>query len=186
MRNNRKTWSLFGALVVSALAGCSAAVDAGSTTQPQSQPEAIDTAAQPVQGAPSPEGFMQRFDKDGNGTVELSELPERLRTKLAQADTNGDGKLSAEELQAHRGACKGEHGKEGHHDKSTMGDGRPSDPERRAHMFARLDKNGDGALTADEVGNERFWSHLVQSDANGDGSVTKEELEQARAARGSR
>jgi hypothetical protein len=62
----------------------------------------------------------------------------------------------------------------------------PSSAEHRARIFTRLDKNGDGALTADEVGNERFWSHLVRSDANRDGSVTKEELEQAHAARGSR
>ncbi len=179
-------WSLLSALMVSAVAGCSAAVDAGPTSQSQSQPQEVDTAAQPVEGHPRSEEFMQRFDKDGNGTVELSELPDRLRTKLADADTNGDGKLTAEELQAHRGACKGDHRKLGHSDKGKTGDGGPSSAEHRTRIFTRMDKNGDGALTADEVGNERFWSHLVRSDANGDGTVTKEELEQAHAARGSR
>jgi hypothetical protein len=176
-------WSLSSAFLMSAALGCSAAVDAGQTSQSQSQPQEVGSAAQPLEAHPRAEGFMQRFDKDGNGTVELSELPDRLRTKLADADADKDGKLTAEELQAHHAACKGDHGKFGHHDKGAMG---PSSAEHRARIFTRLDKNGDGALTADEVGNERFWSHLVRSDANRDGSVTKEELEQAHAARGSR
>jgi Ca2+-binding EF-hand superfamily protein len=44
--------------------------------------------------------------------------------------------------------------------------------------FQKADKNGDGFLTADEVG-ERRWAHIVVADANGDGKISQAELEQA-------
>lgn len=44
---------------------------------------------------------LLRFDANGNGLVELGELPERLQHRVAEADTNRDGVLSPEELRAH-------------------------------------------------------------------------------------
>ena len=44
-----------------------------------------------------------------------------------------------------------------------------------------MDKNSDGALTADEVGTER-WEHLKVADADNSGSVTAPEIEQAFAS----
>jgi hypothetical protein len=46
-------------------------------------------------------------------------------------------------------------------------------------FFKRADKNGDGALTKDEVGEKR-WERIKLADANNDGKVTQEELRQAR------
>ena len=63
------------------------------------------------------------------------------------------------------------------HDKANRDD-------RRAEIFAELDANGDGTLTADEfaAGTDRF----ARADANGDGLLTVEEIEasgQDRAAK---
>ena len=47
-------------------------------------------------------GFVQRFDRNGNGSIEVSELPPRMAEHLGAADTNRDGTLSADELRIHR------------------------------------------------------------------------------------
>ena len=43
--------------------------------------------------------------------------------------------------------------------------------------FESKDKNNDGFLTKDEVGDH--WDHLKVADANKDGKISKAELEQA-------
>lgn len=108
-----------------------------------------------------PAQLIERFDKNGDGVLALSELPELMRKRLAEADTNGDGKLSEEELRVRLDAIKGKRG------------------EYRAR-FEKLDKNGDGVLTRDEVGDR--WEWIAKADADKDGKVTKEELQHARAA----
>ena len=56
-------------------------------------------------------------------------------------------------------------------------------PEERAQhaaeRFQRADKNNDGFLTADEVGDKR-WERIKVADANSDGKVSKAEIDQAR------
>jgi len=51
------------------------------------------------------------------------------------------------------------------------------DPGKR---FEAADKNKDGFLTKDEVG-ERRWARISVADANKDGKVSKAELDKARA-----
>jgi hypothetical protein len=67
------------------------------------------------------------------------------------------------------------HGREGCEGKS---------PEERAQhaaeRFQRADKNNDGFLTRDEVGDKR-WERIKVADANNDGKVSKAELDQARS-----
>ncbi len=41
---------------------------------------------------------IMQFDKDGDGVVSLSDLPERLAERLARADTDGNGSLTKDEL----------------------------------------------------------------------------------------
>ncbi len=104
-------------------------------------------------GPPSPEKLIGRFDANKNGTLEASEVPDRMKEHFAEIDTNKDGSLSKEELVARF---------------QGMAD----------HHFAEKDKNGDGMLDAIEVGPER-WQHLSAADTNGDGKVSKEELRAA-------
>lgn len=44
--------------------------------------------------------MMERLDANGDGKLQLSELPERMRERMAQADVNHDGVLSDEEMEA--------------------------------------------------------------------------------------
>jgi hypothetical protein len=50
--------------------------------------------------------------------------------------------------------------------------------QRAAERFQKADKNNDGFLTADEVGEKR-WEHIKVADANNDNKVSKAEMEQA-------
>jgi Ca2+-binding EF-hand superfamily protein len=101
-------------------------------------------------GPPSPEKLFEHLDRNGNGTIELAELPEHKREWLATADANDDGTITREEVLAHAEA-KGQ------------------------ELFAKIDANGDGFLTADEVPGRR-WERLVKADANGDAKLTADEL----------
>jgi Ca2+-binding EF-hand superfamily protein len=51
---------------------------------------------------------------------------------------------------------------------------RPNVADRR---FSRLDDNGDGAISADEV-NEAIWNRISPADGDSSQSVTQEELQQ--------
>ncbi|KYF70195.1 EF-hand domain-containing protein [Sorangium cellulosum] len=110
-----------------------------------------------------PARMIKRFDKNGDGKLAVSELPEKAQKRLATADTNKDGALSAEELKAHAEQ----------HKKSREG--------KQKERFAQKDKNRDGFLTKDEVGEER-WERLKAADANRDNRLTADELRAARRA----
>ena len=128
--------------------------------------------------------LFERFDKDHDGKIALKDLPDRLRERLARADTNNDGQLTRDELTKMWQASAAEMKKK----VDTNGDGVISDEERakaRAAFwdkrFSELDKNKDGALTADEVP-ARMWDHIKIADANGDNKVTRAEIDAALAA----
>ena len=70
-----------------------------------------------------------------------------------------------------RPQCSGEHGKN-----QSEGDR----AQHAADRFKKADKNGDGFLTQDEVGEKR-WAHIQVADANKDGKISMAELAQARA-----
>ena len=55
------------------------------------------------------------------------------------------------------------------------GKGRRGKGRKGGKLFAKFDKNKDGALTQDEVP-ERAWTRIVKADADGNGSVTRAEL----------
>ncbi len=51
-------------------------------------------------GRPTPEDFIKRFDKDGNGTVSRGELPEKMQQKFDKIDQNSDGAIDVNEVKA--------------------------------------------------------------------------------------
>ena len=135
-------------------------------------------------GPPDIAELVKRFDKNGDGQLQVSELPEHMQKFMGKADTNGDGIITADELKAGEDKMRAEHLAK----MDTDHDGKVSPEERRAafqkfadERFAKMDKNSDGALSKDEVGDKR-WERLSVADADKNGSVTKDEIKAAVAA----
>ncbi len=148
-------------LTLGALAGLSLAACAETPTD---QPAA--SAQAPIaQEAPPPERhehrgpgwLLEKFDANHDSKLELAELPEHKREKMAAADENKDGVLSAEELEKHRPMMHGRHHK---------------DP---AAMIEHLDANHNGTLEVSELP-EHKREKLSAADANKDGALSPDEL----------
>ena len=71
---------------------------------------------------------------------------------------------------------------EGRPEHRCAGEHSAKTPEERAQhaaaRFQKADKNNDGFLTKDEVGDQR-WERIKVADTNNDGKVSKAEMEQA-------
>lgn len=91
-----------------------------------------------------------KVDQNRDGVITQNEVPAKRWERLKQADANKDGKITRDELTAFFKTKSPAH-------------------------FKTADKNGDGALSQNEVPAKR-WEHLKQADANKDGKVTKDEL----------
>jgi hypothetical protein len=156
---------------------------AGSVADNSARPEG-DHHRPGRRGPPDPAELVKRFDKNADGKLEVSELPEHMQKFMAKADTNGDGVITVEELKAGEEKMRAEHLAK----VDTDHDGKVSPEERKAafekfaeRRFAKMDKNNDGALSKDEVGDKR-WERLSVADADKNGSVTRDEIKTAVAA----
>ncbi len=45
--------------------------------------------------------MLERFDKNKDGKLTKSELPEFIWDRLSKADANGDGEITKDEIEAH-------------------------------------------------------------------------------------
>lgn len=149
------------------------------------------------------QAFLERFDSNKDGKLQVAELPERMRAHLADADNDKDGVLSSGELAAAHQKRQDSHFARLDGD----GDGKialatlPADlPEHVRQRIASADTDKDGTVTRaefaalpppDHEGRERGWHRsdvgakhfeggpgglLKKLDANGDGTVTVAEL----------
>ena len=133
------------------------------------------------------ERLLERADKNKDGKLQVSELPERLAKRLQRlggVDKNKDGVVAKEELAARHEQARKDHLAKVDANK----DGKVSPEERTAarkemakQRFTRMDKNGDGLIGAGDVGEKR-WQRLSAADADKSGSVSFAELEQAFSA----
>ncbi|HKO51848.1 MAG TPA: hypothetical protein VJV79_29265 [Polyangiaceae bacterium] len=180
---------IIGSLVTGCIA-LSLAACSGANVEPVDQSAQAETAHLDApgehhrngrRGPPDAAEMIKRFDKNADGKLQLSELPERMQEFVGKADTNADGVISVEELTAGHEKMRAEHLAK----VDTDHDGKVSPEERKAAFesfaqkrFAKMDKNSDGALTKDEVGDKR-WEHLSVADADKNGSVTREEIKSA-------
>lgn len=104
------------------------------------------------QGRPGGPGGFSRLDTNGDGKITAEEMSARQTKLIAAADKNGDGALTQEELKAYHEARRAEWKKK--HSPDKNGDGVISKKEFAAASearFARMDKNGDGVLSKDEM-----------------------------------
>lgn len=101
-----------------------------------------------VRGGKRAEKMLKKFDKDGNGELDESELEaaaehrggKRAAKMMEHLDANGDGKLALSEMTARR------------------------DP---AKMFERLDEDKNGSLSAEEFAKARkMYKHGAKRKAD--------------------
>jgi len=100
------------------------------------------------------------IDTNGDGKITQDELDTMKAKRFAEADANGDGKVTADEIETQMAARMA--------DRMARG---------ARMMVAFADENGDGALTADEMGGGREGAMLMRLDKDGDGAVSQEEFD---------
>lgn len=121
----------------------------------------------------NPEEIFKRLDANGDGKVELQEVPEQVREGLGrffeQADANRDKSVSLEEFQR------------GHeYLRRLMGANQPPNGQNRpvnvgeGPLFKALDTNEDGTLSAEEL--TAATASLKKLDRDGDGQITRREI----------
>lgn len=110
----------------------------------------------------------RQIDANGDRVITQSEAESagatRILKKFAEIDTDGNGELTRDELRAYR--------------KNKAQD-------RRGRAQA-ADTDGNGALSVNEAtaaGMQRLVKNFSKIDANGDGQVTRDEMRQLRESR---
>lgn len=132
-------------------------------------------------------GSGPNADMNNDGKVSLSEFQKSHLDRMMKLDTNLDGKISEAEFMAMKpmmgtdappppskmSGMDMDHmdGKEGRDHKMGMG---PSHQEHQGMMFDMMDRNNDGAITADEI-NAMSAKHFKRMDKNADGFLTPDE-----------
>jgi len=104
---------------------------------------------------------FETLDANADGRVTQEEIAAHRTARLAAADINGDGLLSLDELQR-RGSEKAN--------------------ARAARMLERLDADSDGKLSAAELSAAPRQARMFERlDTNADGAITQAEFDAARA-----
>ena len=151
------------------------------------------------------EAVFARLDKNGDGKVTKDEIPEAMRDRIGQVfervDADKDGALTKDEIskvgenarQRLAGMAGGPGGPPGGRLFAALDanrDGKISSQEIAvsAESLKKLDRNGDGAITREEIGGPpprtdaagppagRMLERLAQADADKDGKLSEQEL----------
>lgn len=131
--------------------------------------QAVPAMAQDAGGARGDRPDFATLDTDGDGALTMEELQAAATARFAAADTDGNGLLSADEIAAARAEAQAE---------------------RIARMVERLDTNEDGGISQAELevvrrgGGQMAERMFERADANDDGRLSAEEFEQAQDRRG--
>lgn len=116
--------------------------------------------------------MLMAFDKNKDGKLKKAEVPERLQGIFARADEDKDGVLTPDEIKK-TAAAQPSPTAAGRGGPGREGEGRGGPP-RRDPLITALDRDGDGALSADEMAASP--ASLRGLDANGDGILALAEV----------
>ncbi len=113
-------------------------------------------------GGPEGRGAMltetfDTIDANKDGSITQDELAAYRASEFTAADSNGDGALSAEELQARMLA--------------------QMLARQSARMIDNLDDDGNGTLSAAEMGEGPISDNFARIDTDNDGAISKDEAE---------
>jgi hypothetical protein len=103
--------------------------------------------------------ILKKADTNSDGKLSIDELVKQASVRFDKADSDGDGEISLEEM--------------------TESIRRQRDEKRARRMLERMDFNGDGKVTKDEMDN-RARKRFALMDRNDDGFVEKSELRSGR------
>jgi Ca2+-binding EF-hand superfamily protein len=128
---------------------------------------------------PPPHDPMAMFDADRDGNISLAELRDGSARLFQAIDTNGDGRITKDEMRAHHEKLMAAHG--GTHMGPPPGGhaGPPGGP--HPPRFDDLDADHDGAVTLAEF-RQLLEQHFAMVDANHDGVLSHDELVAAHRA----
>ena len=119
--------------------------------------------------------FFKRLDKNNDGKVAKSELPDFMAQRFAPAfEQLGKDAITLEEFRKMRQQME--------RTGTGQSGGRPGPTGNPVEMFKRLDTNGDGKLTAEESpeqGRRMVAAILERSGKGRDGSLTQQEFQKA-------
>lgn len=115
-------------------------------------------------------GKMAMMDTDGDGKITQAEHAAGAKSMFSKLDANADGKVTAAEMDAAHTSMG--HDKSMGHDR--MGHDKAGKSMSSADRIAKLDTDGDGALSAAEhsAGAKMMFGKM---DADGDGNLTAAE-----------
>ncbi|MHA3978229.1 EF-hand domain-containing protein [Halovulum sp. GXIMD14794] len=106
-------------------------------------------------GAMMMERFAEQFDTNGDGDITQDEIDAARAAQLAEFDADGDGSLNLQEYEAlWLDAMR----------------------ERMVDRFQAHDDDGDGAVTVEEFG-EEFTNIVERRDRNGDGVLNADDMQ---------
>ncbi|MFN4157438.1 MAG: EF-hand domain-containing protein [Gemmobacter sp.] len=108
---------------------------------------------------------FEALDTDGDGRITREEMQAQRAARVAALDADGDGKITLEELKAHH---------------MRQAEDRAERMARR--MIESMDSDGDGALSAAELaaGPAPMMAMFDRIDTDGDGAISKDEAEAMR------
>ena len=114
-------------------------------------------------------GLFGRADKNGDGFVSRVEFNASRAVLFARLDSNGDGAITQPEVDAAREAFRERMGK------PPAATHQQAQHKKHRGFLERIDANGDGRVGGAEfaAAGDRMFAKL---DNNGDGQLTKEEL----------
>jgi hypothetical protein len=130
---------------------------------------------------------LMQFDADKDGRITRAEIDAGIEAQFRSADTNGDGKLDGAEFQKYNDARKSERKAryEAWRAKNPDAPERaPADNGRDGlDQLKYADWNLDGYVTPEEFG-IKTRTQAMRADRNGDGAIDADEMTQGRRVMG--
>jgi Ca2+-binding EF-hand superfamily protein len=117
---------------------------------------------------------LMAFDKNGDGQLTRDEVPERMQGLFERADADKDGILTTDEIRKSAQATAGQVGRGPTEDRGEGGRGHALTFVRMDPILVALDTDANGEISAEELA--AAPTALKKLDKNGDGQLSEEEV----------